>query len=356
MIYSNGYSYVRVSERYEGYEDVIPTRPPSFPGLENSFEGDELLINQGKLDALLQEVTVGFSYSRKISHNIGLGFTLLGAYRDQTKVRYASYAAFDTTNQRSATTDIFADIDYWAVRLSGKFGISIDWENIKLGATITTPSIALKFASGGTDHLSLTSNNVFVFIDSTTNEVQPVDILASDRQEGLPVTYNSPLSISAGIEYALFENTKVHIAGEWFAPLSAYVVIQTESKNFIRNNPLTEKPIDSAELLRVYDAMKTVFNLGLAFEHKLNDNFTGYAAVRTDFSNANYEEIEGLAVGFTNFNIYHFTGGMSFQSEDTFLGVGIEYSHGRNSNFRRIFNFPTVYNNFNIFFGVTQLL
>jgi hypothetical protein len=375
MIYSNGYSYVRVSERYEGYEDVIPTRPSSLPGLENAFEGDELLINQGKLDALLQEVTVGFGYSRKISDNIGLGFTLLGAYRDQTKVRYESYAAFDTTNQRSASTDVFVDIDYWAVRLSGKFGISIDWEKIKLGATITTPSIALKFASGGTDHLSLTSNNVFVIIDSTTNEVTPIDILASDRQEGLPVSYNSPLSISAGIEYTLFENTKVHIAGEWFAPLSTYVVMQPESKNFIRNDPSTEIPIDSAELLRVYDAMKTIINLGLAFEHKLNDTFTGYAAVRTDFSNADYEEIEGLAVGFTDFNIYHFTLGASFQSEDTFLGVGIEYSHGQNSDFKRIFNFPTgqaklgdafirgdlgatevIYNNFNIFFGVTQLL
>ena len=46
MIYANGYSYVRVSERYEGYSDVIPERPG------NSFVGDEYLINQGKLDAL----------------------------------------------------------------------------------------------------------------------------------------------------------------------------------------------------------------------------------------------------------------------------------------------------------------
>lgn len=107
MIYSNGYSYVRVSERYEGFQDVIPTRPPFQPGLNDSFEGDEFLINQGKLDALLQEVTVGFGYSRKISDNVGIGVSLLGAYRDQTKIRYESYAAYDTTYQRSATTDFF---------------------------------------------------------------------------------------------------------------------------------------------------------------------------------------------------------------------------------------------------------
>ena len=375
MIYSNGYSYVRVSERYEGYADVIPTRPPLQPGFPNAFEGDELLINQGKLDAILQEVTVGFGYGRKISDNVGLGFTLLGAYRDQTKVRYASYAAFDTTYQRSATTDLFVDIDYWAVRVSGKFGIAVEWDDLKLGATVTTPSLALKFASGGTDHASLTSNNVFVLIDTATNQVLPIDILASDRQEGLPVDYKSPLSISAGIEYKISDETLVHLAAEWFAPLSTYVVLQPESHDFVRNDPIRFKPIDSAELLRVYDAMISTFNVGFAIEQKLTEKFTGYAAIRTDFSNANNPEIDGLRVGFTDWDIYHFSAGTSMILNNTYIGVGFEYSHGQRSDFIQIFNFPTgevepddiaiysergtskvIYNNFNIFFGVTQLL
>jgi len=177
MIYSSGYSYVRVSERYEGYADVIPTRPPSQSGLGNAFEGDEYLINQGKIDMLLSEVSVGFGFSKKIADNVGIGFSLIGAYRDQTKIRYESYAAYDSVNQRSATSDLYVDIDYWAVRFSGKFGISAEWVDLKLGATITTPSLAIKLASGGTDGASLTSNNVFVSIDSTTNQVTPFDIL-----------------------------------------------------------------------------------------------------------------------------------------------------------------------------------
>ena len=76
---------------------MIPTRPPSYPGSGNSFEGDEYLINQGKIDVLLSEVSVGLGYSRMMSDNVGVGFTLIGAYRDQTKVRYETYAAFDTT-------------------------------------------------------------------------------------------------------------------------------------------------------------------------------------------------------------------------------------------------------------------
>ncbi len=368
MIYANGYSYVRVSERYEGYADVIPTRPPSQPGLENGFEGDEYLINQGKIDVLLSEVTVGFGYSKKISDNVGIGFTLLGAYRDQTKIRYESYTAFDTTNQRSATSDVYIDIDYWAVRFSGKFGISAEWDDLKLGATITTPSFALKKASGGTDYVNLTSNNVFV--DTAGS---PIDILASDRQEGLPVNYKSPFSIAAGIEYKISDETLVHLAAEWFAPLSTYVVLQPESGDFILNNTINS--IDSAERLRVYDSMKNVFNAGLAVEQKLNDKFTGYAAFRTDFSNANFEDINGLFLGFTDLNIYHFTVGTSVEINNTLIGVGFEYSHGERSDFPQIFNFPTgqvqpddivlfgtrgssraIYNNFNLFFGVTQLL
>jgi hypothetical protein len=60
---------------------------------------------------------------------------------------------------------------------------------------------------------------------------------------------------------------------------------------------------------------------------------------------------------------------------DTTIGVGFEYSHGERSDFPQIFNFPSgsvetgdivlfnqretstaIYNNFNLFFGVTQLL
>jgi hypothetical protein len=365
MIYSTGYSYVRISERYEGYSDVIPTRPG------NSFAGDEYLINQGKLDALLSEVTVGFGYSKKIADNVGIGLSILGAYRDQTKIRYESYTAYDTTNQRAATSDIYVDLDYWAVRFSAKLGISAEWEKLKLGATITTPSFAIKKASGGTDMASLTSNNVY--IDSITGN--QVDILASDRQEGLPVNYRSPFSFAAGIEYKFSDDTFLHFAFEWFAPLSTYVVMQPESGDFILTNPAVIRPIDSAELLRVYDSMNSVFNAGIAIEHKLNESYTGYAAIRTDFSNANINDINGLFIGFTDFNIYHFTLGASTILDNTTIGVGFEYSHGEREDFPQIFNFPSgavepgdivlfekrgtskaIYNNFNLFFGVTQNL
>ena len=290
MIFSTGYSYVRISERYEGYADVIPTRTG------NAFLGDEYLINQGKIDALLSEVTVGFGYSKKISDNVGIGFSLLGAYRDQTKIRYESYAAYDSANQRAATSDVYVDIDYWAVRFSGKFGISAVWDDLKLGATITTPSFAIKKASGGTDQASLTSNNVL--IDTTGAQI---DIIASDRQEGLPVNYRSPFSFAAGIEYKFSEETLAHFAFEWFAPISTYVVLQPESGNFVLNDPSEILPMDSAERLRVYDSMKSIFNVGIAVEHKLNDKLTGYAAIRTDFSNANYEDIR-----WTGCRIYRF--------------------------------------------------
>jgi hypothetical protein len=373
MISSTGYSYVRISERYEGYADVIPTRPPWQPGGPPAFMGNEYLINQGKIDVLLSEVTVGFGYSQKISHNVGLGVSILGAYRDQTKTRVESYTAFDSINQRSANSNLFVDIDYWAVRFSAKFGIAAEWEKLKLGVTVTTPSLAIKFASGGTDGASVTSNNVLVLTDTTTHQVTPVDVVASDRQEGLPVHYKSPFSMAAGIEYMISEETSVHLAMEWFAPVSTYAVMQPASESFVLNSPTTFKPFDSADLLKVYDSMKSVFNVGLAVEHKMNDKITGYAAIRSDFSNANYEDIHGLSLGITDFNIYHFTLGGSMKADETLISVGFEYSHGQRPDFSRIFNFPSgavepnqavvsdrgtcnaLYNNFNLFFSVTKL-
>ncbi len=165
----------------------------------------------------------------------------------------------------------------------------------------------------------MTSNNVLGLVDSTTRRVTPVDIIASDRQEGIPVNYRSPFSIAAGIEYTISDRTTVHLAMEWFAPVSTYAVMQPESGNFILNNPIAIRHYDSAELLRVYDSMKSVFNVGVAVEHKMNDKLTGYAAIRTDFSNANYDDIHGLSLGYTDFNIYHYTLGASLNVDDTFI-------------------------------------
>ena len=91
----------------------------------------------------------------------------------------------------------------------------------------------MKVASGGTDAASTLPTTHLVLVDSITSQVTPVDIVASDRQEGLPVNYRSPFSIAAGIEYRISDGTLVHLAMEWFAPLSTYAVMQPESGNFV---------------------------------------------------------------------------------------------------------------------------
>jgi hypothetical protein len=186
-------------------------------------------------------------------------FTILGAYRDQTKF-VLNTIPHDTAYQRTATTDVYLEIDYWAVRFSGKFGISAEWEKFKLGLHLQR-RFGNKVVKRGTDGASVTSNNVYVTIDSSTNQVTPLDRLATDRQEGLPVSYRTPLSLAAGVEYTLSEETKIHFAAEWFAPLSAYVVMQPESDNFLRNDPQDVRPINSAIILRVYDAMALLISV-----------------------------------------------------------------------------------------------
>jgi len=377
MIFGNGYSYVRISERYEGFYEAIPERTGD--GQPTTFSNNEFLINQGKIDALLSEVTVGFGYSRKMSDDIGLGVTLLGAYRDQTKIRYESYYAFDTTNQRSGTSDIYAEIDFWAIRFSLKFGIQAEFDDFKLGATITTPSLPIKYFSGGTSHANASSNNVLYGYDSVANEGRTIDILASDRQEGLPVYYMSPASIAAGIEYPFSKTTTGHFTMEMFLPISPYVVMQPDSSQFIMNIPSTVVSYDSYNFLRVYDGLQAVFNFGFAVEHKFDDKLSGYASFRTDFSNADFKAINGekraLFLGFTDLNIFHFSVGASYDMDDRLIGIGFEYSHGSRDDFVQIFNFPSgsvepgdigiysdrgyckaIYNNFNFFIGITQKL
>jgi hypothetical protein len=147
----------------------------------------------------------------------------------------------------------------------------------------------------------------------------PIDILASDRQEGLPVHYKTPFSIAAGLEYKVSDETLIHFAVEWFAPISTYAVMQPESGNFILNNPAIVRPRDSAELLKVYDSMKSILNAGIAVEHKMNDNITGYAAIRTDFSNAIMRTLKVCLLDLQIFNVSFYCA--STNIDDTMIGV-----------------------------------
>lgn len=373
LIYGNAYSDVKTSARYEGYKDIIPTRPSGNLGSPDIFVGDEFLINQWIFQSFLQEVTFGVGWGRKINDNVSIGATFLGAYRDQTKLRNETYNAIDTASNRMASSNVYVDINYFAIRIFGKLGIAAQWKNIKVGAALTLPSIHL--LSGTIDGASLTSSNVAVIIDSTAGTVEPLDIFGSDRQEDISSRYRSPFSLSAGLEYQWTLKTKVNFSLEWFAPIDPYVVIQPKSNSFLKNIPVESELFDSKDILKVYDATKGLINFGFGVEHKINDMIIGYIAFRTDFSNAVFEKINGFHLGFTDFDIYHFTLGGSTILNNTFIGIGLEYSFGVNSKFEQLFNFSTgsvstnnifltntlnntkaVYNNINIFFGVTQLL
>ena len=373
IILGNGYSYVRTSARYEGYLDVIPSRPCSNTINQEVFVGNEFLINQGIFHSSLQEVTFGLGWGRKISDNISIGATLLGAYRNQTKLRDEKYYALDTLSQKMTSSSIYSDIDYYAIRVFGKIGIAAEWDDIKLGAAITLPSIHVH--SGAIDGASFTSTNYIAVVDSVSGAINELDVLGSDRQEDLMAKYRSTFSVAFGLEYDLTQNTKLNFTSEWFSPLKRYVVIQPKSDNFFRNLPLEVSFFNSEEYLKVYDSYRSVINFGLAVEHKISDIFTGYAAVRTDFSNAVFEDINGFHLGFTDIDIYHITVGASTIIDNSFIGVGVEYSFGNNPDFEQIFNFPSgtasfdefflirdklnaeaVYKNINVFLGITQLL
>ena len=113
----------------------------------------------------------------------------------------------------------------------------------------------------------------------------------------------------------------------------------------------------------------------MGLEQKLNDKFTGYAAFRSDFSNAAFQKINGYYLGFTDFDIYHLTLGTSTIIDNSFISAGLEYSFGMNSEFEQIFSFPSgtaafqefflqpnklnskvVYNSLTLFLGITHML
>jgi hypothetical protein len=272
------------------------------PGME-SFVGSALLAED------LTEVWGGLSWAYKIRKNMGIGITQFVAYRKQS-------AGFDLTAQALTSTNELAvtiqesDYDYNHYRMLWKAGLSIEGDNLDLGATVTTPSIGL-FGSG-----SLGTN--------TTVTGQDIDgdgnldsELTSGFSDGLDSEYKSPFSVAVGGAYTWNRST-FHASVEWFDDIGEFNVVGPES--FVSQS--TGETVSSV----VTNAADDVTNYALGLAHKFSSVTTGYASFTSDFTT--FDPDAGTNLSITNWDIYHITGGVSTRIRKSLITLGFGYSYG----------------------------
>jgi long-subunit fatty acid transport protein len=324
-------SSLSMSDRLVFKEDFFVYASPSADEIR-PFDGYEEYRGQFLFDSKVSEIWGGISLARKLKNNVSVGVSGFLALRDQ-KLNYSTLARVanieNVTSDSIAMENRFQTTDFYNVRMLMKFGVLMDLNPIKLGATLTSPSVNLY--GKGTVGAGIT----------VINPVNEKAFIADDRQEDLKTDYKTPFSLALGIEYAVTEQTRFAGTIEWFAQQNRYTVMSPNSREMFLGTPGENrlgKVGDSQDLLRVEDMAESVVNFGVGVEHVFSEQYKGYLSYRTDFETSSNEAQNYQLMGINNWDIFHLTVGMTRTKQDSELAVGLTYSFGNQDDFEPLVN------------------
>ena len=310
-------STVSATARHEDRLNVIAdTRVP----------GDEDYIGQFNIEIELLEYWGGISYARRLRPNLAIGITNFYSLRlENTETQNVARAIGDL-NQVAAFNSSRA-IDYQNLRTLFKLGIVWESDHIKLGLTLTSPSVSL--FGRHVVSADVTSTN----IDRDGDDI-PDDFVAADRQEDLSAERRSPLSVAVGAETTRGRLT-FSTSMEWYAAVAKYTVIKPKSPSFV----VGPAPLDILEsnLLRVIEKRNSVTNAAFGIEYAYKKRIRLLGSFRTDFSS--HEPKSDL--GFSDWDIYHVTFGGTYLGDKSDISLGLTYRFGRSDSFRQPVNFSS---------------
>jgi hypothetical protein len=264
--------------------------------------GSEILIDEN-----LTESWGGLTWSRRVGEGSALGITLYGIHRGQ---RYRTEFSGQAATAAGAGFALLTtnDYDYGHFRGLAKIGYAIDRRSWSAGLAVTTPSVGL-FGSGKAGFNRSASGFV---LPNGGNEV-----LLNGFEDGLASQYKSPWSVAAG--GALKRGaSRYSVSAEWFAPVARFEVLETA--------PFAGQTGAETLVAGLTQQQDTVLNAGVGFQRDFSGEVSLYAALATDFSSSVQDP--QVNNGVATWNIYHLTGGASFDVGNVRFTTGMAFAFG----------------------------
>jgi hypothetical protein len=300
-----GYSYVArqsvklaISSSGAGVRDVLPDLP-----------GAEDYVTQFRFDEKLSESWFGLTWSTKLSKHVGIGVTQYLAYRSHRAITHELVEALSQQN-RLAMAFGERQYSYYHFRALWKIGLACDFEKITLGLTLTSPSLGI----GGSGSTGVDSS--LAGLDMNGDGVAD-DFLAADFHRRLPVTYETPFSLAAGVTYKI-QNVRLYLSAEWFARVLPYTVVDAA--------PFAAQSTGEILSTDVTQELAPVLNWGLGVEWSYSPRFKGYASFTTDYSAKRPGTSTNISL--TDWDILHIITGGEFFIKKSSVTVGVGFSFG----------------------------
>ena len=256
------------------------------------------------LDQRVEEDWAGLTFARPLSESVGIGMTWYGVYRGQRTRKELSLQAVGAS-QASQTASGVSDFEYTHYRTLAKLGVAWQTENWHAGVSVTTPSLGA-FGSGKAAYtLSLAG------IDTNGDGQPEPPVLVTDTRDELDSDYRSSWALGGGLSRR-GKRTRLYASAEWYAPVARFDVI--------------ELPEGTPGASRLTQELSGVLNAGIGFEHVVSDDVSAYGAFHTDFSAS--AGSASLNVAVSDWDLYHFSGGLSFRFRDNRFTLGASWARG----------------------------
>jgi len=300
-----GYSYLArqsvklgVSASGTGSHDVLP-----------GVAGPEEYVSQYKLDEKLSEHWFGLTWSHKFSSHLGVGVTQYLAVRNHRASTQTLVEALDLED-RLAVALGSRQFSYIHFRALWKIGLALDYQDITLGLTLTSPSLAL----GGTGSTGVNSSLAGLDRDG---DGAADDYLASNYRNRLPMTYHSPVSLAAGMTFKI-QRVRLYWSTEWFARVRGYTIVDAP--------PFAAQSTGEMLSTDVTQELEGVLNWGAGVEWFYSPRFKGYASFTTDYSAKRSGTPANASL--TDWDIHHIVTGGEFNIKNSSFTVGLGIAFG----------------------------
>jgi hypothetical protein len=288
------------------------------PDVRSEFIGAFDYSNQ------LNEQWFGICVSYKPNKKNGFGFSIFGNYRGQTYslTNFIRNITYNDSVTWFSTGNIDENIRYKTFMMTAKLGWAFETGKWRLGITLTSPSIRL-YGKGDIQR------EISFYSASDRPGDTSISFIILDRKTSIKTVYHHPLSIAAGVEYRTHK-TRLAFSAEYFTGIRSYYMIHTESDPMVYPTWLKDS-IPSQPYLKEYldirNKSKPVLNFAIGLDQYLSKTFSFLLGARTDFSSLNTpEKADVLLHGSGEWNLYHLSTGISYNTPKQSITLGFNYT------------------------------
>lgn len=312
---------LRFSVSSAGFDEVIP-----------QSVGSEFYKSFYQHEYNTTETWAGVGLGYKFNKNIAAGFSFFGSYANYENVSRVSSSidAFYNNIPYVASISEYSSTRFDHVNFVFKTGLAAEFNNLKLGLSISLPSIRV-WGMGNLSKSFETLNLHYYAPDTTALFNRNPAFLISDEQRSLRSNYKLPASFALGGSYQ-FRKILFRLSTEIFLGVTEYVVIEGENQAKVRPTALYGNDVVN-DFLVVKTKVSPVVNVSAGLIYKVKDNLKLLMGFRTDFNNNinftsnSFAESYG-SISPIQWHLLHFSGGASYFRGSSDITFGLNYSFG----------------------------